>query len=66
MLTSNVAKRLEPKIAQQQVKKHAVRLEEMKENIKKPLDPQPWKKKERCDVHIQKMYDPCFHYLLGQ
>jgi hypothetical protein len=43
MPTSNgVIKRLEPKIAQQQVKK---------ENIKRP-DNQPWKKKERCDVHF--------------
>jgi hypothetical protein len=52
MPTSNgVIKRLEPKIAQQQVKKHMMRPEEMKENIKRP-DNQPWKKKERCDVHF--------------
>jgi len=52
MPTSNVPKRLEPKIAQQQVKKRAMRSEEMKENIKKSLDTQPWKKKERCDANF--------------
>lgn len=55
LTTSNVAKRLDSKIAQQQVKKHAMRSEEMKENIKRPLDSKPWKKQERCGVQCHRL-----------
>ncbi|KAG0599964.1 hypothetical protein M758_12G191300 [Ceratodon purpureus] len=53
MQACNGVKRLESKVAQQQVKKHVMRPEEMKENVKSP-DNQPWKKKERSSPELKK------------
>lgn len=62
MSTSGGAKILQPQYALQRVRREVMKPEKLKDTIIKP-DPQPWRKKERCDVICEIYHLLCTYQL---